>query len=153
MKSFADFKKSVASAVKKKEEKKPQKAMDAGARGCLVIISGKITGARHRVEKFQKGHIKFCGETALEFMDTGFSVCVKKLGTIGCTVRIMRKGIQLPHEINIHERHEVGLDPIAEVSMIEAPSEEPNESVAEEVVDSVLQKMADIETAEIKEEE
>ena len=37
--------------------------------------------------------------------------------------------------------------------MIEAPSEEPNESVAEEVVDSVLQKMADIETADIKEEE
>ena len=65
--------------------------MDAGARGCLVILSGKITGARHRVEKFQQGHIKFCGETALEFMDTGFSTAVKKLGTIGCTVRIMRK--------------------------------------------------------------
>ena len=114
-----------------------QNIMDAGARGCLIIISGKITGARHRVEKFQKGHIKFCGETALEFMDTGFSVCVKKLGTIGCTVRIMRKGVQLPHEINIHERHEVGLDPIAEVSMIEAPSEETAETEAEEVVDSV----------------
>jgi small subunit ribosomal protein S3 len=127
--------------------------MDAGARGCLVIISGKITGARHRVEKFQKGHIKFCGETALDFMDTGFSVCVKKLGTIGCTVRIMRKGIQLPHEINIHERHEVGLDPIEEVSMIEAPKEDSNETEAEVVVDSVLQKMADLETSETKEEE
>ena len=32
MKSFADFKKSVASIGKKKEERKPQKAMDAGAR-------------------------------------------------------------------------------------------------------------------------
>ena len=37
MKSFADFKKSVASAVKKKEEKKPQKAMDAGARGRRML--------------------------------------------------------------------------------------------------------------------
>jgi len=36
-----------------------QNIMDAGARGCLIIISGKITGARHRVEKFQKGQIKF----------------------------------------------------------------------------------------------
>ena len=130
-----------------------QNIMDAGARGCLVIISGKITGARHRVEKFQKGHIKFCGEPALEFMDTGFSTCVKKLGTIGCTVRIMRKGVQLPHEIKIHERHEVGLDPINEVSMIEAPPEVPSEVheevvAAEEVVDAVLQKIAAIETTE-----
>lgn len=54
-----------------------QNIMDAGARGCLVILSGKITGPRHRVEKFQKGHVKFCGETALEFMDTGFSTAVK----------------------------------------------------------------------------
>jgi hypothetical protein len=37
--------------------------------------------------------------------------------------------------------------------MIEAPSEEIVESEAEDVVDSVLQKMADIETADVKEEE
>jgi hypothetical protein len=37
--------------------------------------------------------------------------------------------------------------------MIEAPSEDSNESEAEEVVDSVLQKMADIETTDVKEEE
>ena len=95
-----------------------QNIMDAGARGCLVILSGKITGARHRVEKFQQGHIKFCGETALEFMDTGFSTAVKKLGTIGCTVRIMRKGVKLPHEVIILERHEVGLPALEEVAMI-----------------------------------
>ena len=83
--------------------------MDAGARGCIVILSGKITGARHRVEKFQKGHIKYCGETALQFMDVGFSTAVKKLGTIGCTVRIMRPGTKLPHEITIQERSESGL--------------------------------------------
>ena len=53
-----------------------QNIMDAGARGCIVILSGKITGARHRVEKFQKGHIKYCGETALELMDVGFSTAV-----------------------------------------------------------------------------
>ena len=83
-----------------------------------VILSGKITGARHRVEKFQQGHIKFCGETALEFMDTGFSTAVKKLGTIGCTVRIMRKGIKLPHEVTVLERHEAGLPALEQVAMI-----------------------------------
>ena len=93
-----------------------QNIMDAGARGCIVILSGKITGARHRVEKFQKGHIKFCGETALQFMDVGFSTAVKKLGTIGCTVRIMRPGTKLPHEIAIQERSESGLPDLVEAS-------------------------------------
>ena len=93
-----------------------QNIMDAGARGCIVILSGKITGARHRVEKFQKGHIKYCGETALQLMDVGFSTAVKKLGTIGCTVRIMRPGAKLPHEIAIQERSESGLPDLVEAS-------------------------------------
>jgi small subunit ribosomal protein S3 len=91
-----------------------QNIMDAGARGCIVILSGKITGARHRVEKFQKGHIKYCGETALQLMDVGFSTAVKKLGTVGCTVRIMRPGTKLPHEIEIQERSESGLPELVE---------------------------------------
>ena len=93
-----------------------QNIMDAGARGCIVILSGKITGARHRVEKFQKGHIKYCGETALQLMDVGFSTAVKKLGTVGCTVRIMRPGTKLPHEISIQERSESGLPDLVEAS-------------------------------------
>ena len=132
-----------------------QNIMDAGARGCLIILSGKISGARHRVQKFQKGHIKFCGETALEFMDEGFSTAVKKLGTIGCTVRIMRPGVKLPHEISIQDRAESGLGPIEEVSMLEIPDEEPEAPVvdeaaqadAEEVADNVVEKMAEIEAA------
>ena len=132
-----------------------QNIMEAGARGCLIILSGKISGARHRVQKFQKGHIKFCGETALEFMDEGFATAVKKLGTIGCTVRIMRPGVKLPHEISIQDRAESGLGPIEEVSMLEIPDEEPEAPVvdeaaqtdAKEVADNVVEKMAEIEAA------
>ena len=133
-----------------------QQIMDAGARGCLVILSGKITGARHRVEKFQQGHIKFCGETALEFMDSGFSTAVKKLGTIGCTVKIMRPGVKLPHEIIITERADSGLPPISEVAIFETSeddiegteSEDSLAPEADDVVDSVVEKMADIESKE-----
>ena len=138
-----------------------QQIMDAGARGCLIILSGKITGARHRVEKFQQGHIKFCGETALEFMDTGFSTAVKKLGTIGCTVRIMRPDAKLPHEIVITERADSGLPPLAEIAVFEVSEEEATEELAsvteqpeadaEGVVDSVVDMMAGIE--QTKEEE
>ena len=132
-----------------------QQIMDAGARGCLVVLSGKITGARHRVEKFQQGHIKFCGETALEFMDTGFSTAVKKLGTIGCTVKIMRPDAKLPHEIVITERADSGLPPLAKIAVIEASDEEAEQLVAateepegdaEGVVDSVVDMMAGIES-------
>ena len=43
-----------------------RRIMNAGARGCQVVIAGKLTGARHRTEKFTEGHIKYCGETARE---------------------------------------------------------------------------------------
>jgi small subunit ribosomal protein S3 len=136
-----------------------QSIMDAGARGCLVILSGKITGARHRVEKFQQGHIKFCGETALQFMDVGYSVAVKKLGTVGCTVRIMRPGVKLPHEVVIKDRHESGLPPLEEVAYIIAEEDvegeeetQDSEPDAEVVIDSAIEKMAEIETDEKEEE-
>ena len=47
-------------------------------------------------------------------MEVGFSTAVKKLGTVGCTVRIMRPGSKLPHESTIHERSESGLPELVE---------------------------------------
>ena len=35
------------------------------------------------------------------------AVSVKKLGTIGCTVEIMRAGTRLPHEISIFSDEEL----------------------------------------------
>ena len=40
-------------------------------------------------------------------MDHGYSQAVKKLGTIGVTVEIMRKGTKLPHEISIYSEEEL----------------------------------------------
>ena len=34
-----------------------QRIMDSGARGCQITIAGKLTGLRHRTEKFVSGHI------------------------------------------------------------------------------------------------
>ena len=101
--------------------------MQAGAKGVIVILSGKITGARHRTEKFIAGHIKYCGETALEHMDRGYAVGIKKLGTIGCTVAIMRPGTRLPHEITIYPKGEAPGDENTEVVEVEMPAEEVEE--------------------------
>ncbi len=79
-----------------------QRIMGAGAMGVIVEIAGKLTGQRKRREKFIAGHIKYCGETAYELMDTGYAQCKKKLGTIGCTVRIMKKDAVLPDHVKIY---------------------------------------------------
>ena len=78
-----------------------RRIMDAGAKGCQVIIAGKLTGARHRTEKFTQGHVKYCGETAREVMDIGYAVAKLKAGVLGVKVRIMKPDSKLPDEIKI----------------------------------------------------
>lgn len=78
-----------------------QRIMGAGAQGVIIEIAGKLTGQRKRREKFIAGNVKYCGETALELMDVGRAQCKKKLGTIGCTVRIMKKGAVLPDRVAV----------------------------------------------------
>ena len=99
--------------------------MEAGARGVLVTLAGKLTGSRNRTQKFIHGHIKYCGETAIQHMDKGYAVCIKKLGTIGVSVAIMRKGTKLPHEITIFSEEELRIR--AEESNSEEPAKEGSE--------------------------
>ena len=84
--------------------------MEAGARGVIITLAGKLTGSGNRTQKFVRGHVKYCGETALQHMDVGYSVCIKKLGTIGVTVAIMRKGTKLPHEISIYSEEQLRMN-------------------------------------------
>jgi len=78
-----------------------RRIMTSGAKGCQIIIAGKLTGARHRTEKFTQGHVKYCGETAKEVMDRGFAVAKLKAGVLGVKVGIMKPNAKLPDEINI----------------------------------------------------
>ncbi|MGC9307770.1 MAG: 30S ribosomal protein S3 [Thermoplasmatota archaeon] len=78
-----------------------RRIMGSGARGCQVIISGKITGSRHRTEKFTKGHVKYCGEVASQVMDEGIAVAKKKAGVLGVKVRIMKPDAKMPDEVEI----------------------------------------------------
>ncbi len=73
----------------------------AGAKGCQVILSGKLTGQRHRMEKFKSGHIKFCGEPKLKWIKEGFAVAKVKLGVIGVKVQIMDPKAKLPDDIEV----------------------------------------------------
>jgi small subunit ribosomal protein S3 len=81
--------------------------MEAGALGAEIVLSGKVTGARSRVEKFNRGYIKHNGEPAEEIVDHGVGTAVMKLGTIGVQVKIIPPGADLPDDFEIYEDVEV----------------------------------------------
>ncbi|MFW3145269.1 MAG: 30S ribosomal protein S3 [Thermoplasmatota archaeon] len=116
-----------------------RRIIDADVKGCQVKLCGKLTGQRHRTEKFKWGHIKFCGEPALTTMDRGYAIAKKKLGLIGVSVDIMRKDAHLPDEIIIKELPDLG--DIADIKggevPVEAPQEEAQRTEDEETVDEV----------------
>jgi small subunit ribosomal protein S3 len=78
-----------------------RRIMESGARGCQVILSGKLTGERHRTERFKAGTIKYCGEAALLHIAKGFAQARLKPGVIGVSVWIMRPTAKLPDEIHV----------------------------------------------------
>jgi small subunit ribosomal protein S3 len=80
-----------------------RRVMNAGAKGVIVIISGKLTGERARTEKFMAGYMKHCGEPAEELVDKGRAIAKTKPGVIGVTVKIMRPDVLLPDEIIIKD--------------------------------------------------
>jgi small subunit ribosomal protein S3 len=78
-----------------------RRIMESGARGCHIVIAGKLTGERHRTEKFKEGYIKFCGEPKLQFIRQGFAVAKLKPGVIGVKVEIMAPDARLPDETDV----------------------------------------------------
>ncbi len=80
-----------------------RRIMESGAKGCLVVIAGKLTGQRHRREKFKAGHIKYCGEPRNLWMDRGFASAKLKPGIIGVTVEIMDPLAKLPDDVEIKQ--------------------------------------------------
>src|SRR6056297_3007053 len=140
--------------------------MDAGALGAEIVLSGKVTGARSRVEKFNRGYIKHNGEPAEEVVDEGQGVAVMKLGTIGVNVKIIPPGAKLPDDFEIEEDAEVepveqaveseGVEELLEdepeevpdvskdADDVEVPDEEPSEVIDEEIVEEVVEESGDV---------
>lgn len=117
-----------------------ERIIDAGALGAEIVLSGKVTGARGRVEKFTDGYIKHNGEPAEEIVDRGKSVAVMKLGTIGVNVKIIPPDADLPDDFQIRE--DVDLSDVATSSgsqdvdeLIEEPSPDEAEGMPESVED------------------
>ena len=80
-----------------------RRVMESGALGCEVVLSGKLTGSRARVQKFTEGYVKHSGEPSETIVEKGFAIAVKKLGTIGVQVKIVPPGAKLPDQFEVLE--------------------------------------------------
>ena len=126
-----------------------RRIMRAGARGVEIVISGKISGERHRTQRFYDGYLKKAGEPALSLVSYGFAEAKLKPGMVGVKIRIMPPGVRLPDEIRfLEEEKKVEAKPTeeaqptaevqekvpeaVEVEPAETPPEEPQEAKSED---------------------
>ena len=66
-----------------------EKIMKAGAIGCEIVMSGKISGEKARTVRFIEGYLKKSGDTAVKDVLCGQATANPPLGTIGIKVSIM----------------------------------------------------------------
>ena len=104
-----------------------QRIMEAGAIGCEIVMSGKVSGQRSRRERFIAGYIKKCGEPSKRDVMKGFALANPKLGNIGVTVKIMFRRSELA--IKIPEK--VAEKPVEKKAPVK---EEPAQEVVQEIV-------------------
>lgn len=117
------------------------KIMKAGARGCEIIIAGKLGGEKSRTEKFYAGFVEKSGTR--EAVLKGTCVATPKLGNIGVKVFITLKD---PSRIRESPVEEPKKEPVKEEIKEEAkPEETSSEEKAEAVEEAVEEEEAIIE--------
>jgi small subunit ribosomal protein S3 len=76
-------------------------AINAGALGIEVVISGKIPSARAKSWRFYQGYLKKCGDIAITGVSIAYASAQIKTGTVGIQVRIMPPETKLPDDIKL----------------------------------------------------
>jgi small subunit ribosomal protein S3 len=118
-----------------------RRVMRAGAVGCEIIVSGKLSSRRARYQKFKQGIIAKTGEPADLFVDEADDRAVLKPGVIGIKVRIMRPEAKLPGVIKIKPPKPKKPE---EIELVKKPDEEGPTDEEQEVVEESLEGITDI---------
>jgi len=106
--------------------------MEAGAKGCEIEISGKLTSERARTEKFVAGTMIHTGDPAYELVRKGFDIAIKKLGVYGVSVRIIPPDVELPDEFKVKEVSKEELEALKAQVLGETPAESAEQVEAEQ---------------------
>ena len=64
--------------------------MEAGAKGCEVVVSGKLRGARAKSMKFTDGFMIHSGQPVRDFVDEAVRHVLLRQGVLGIKVKIMK---------------------------------------------------------------
>ncbi len=120
-----------------------RRILESGALGCEIDIAGKLTGPRKKTEKFVGGNMLHAGNPAMELVDDGFAIAIKKLGVIGCRVRLIRPTVKLPGRFKtvqatapqetVEKKPPSGIEEIVKAAPQEVEPEVKPEVVAEAV--------------------
>jgi len=114
-------------------------AMEAGALGVEIIISGKLRTDRARYEKFRAGYLPKSGEPPRRFMRKAELHVQLKPGVLGVKVNLIPPDAEFPDQVKVLEVEEEFEDEAEKELMEEAPissveTAEPEAAPAEEVV-------------------
>ncbi|KAL0250680.1 40S ribosomal protein S3 [Cryptococcus tetragattii IND107] len=64
--------------------------MESGAKGCEVVVSGKLRAARAKSMKFTEGFMVHSGQPARDFIDYAVRHVLLRQGVLGIKVKIMK---------------------------------------------------------------
>ncbi|KZV84180.1 ribosomal protein S3 C-terminal domain-containing protein [Exidia glandulosa HHB12029] len=64
--------------------------MESGAKGCEVVVSGKLRAARAKSMKFTDGFMIHSGQPSRDFVDSAVRHVMLKQGVLGIKVKIMK---------------------------------------------------------------
>jgi len=124
--------------------------MEAGAKGCEIEISGKLTSERARTEKFLAGTIIHTGDPAFSAVREGFDIAIKKLGVHGVKVRIIPPDVELPDEFIVKD---VEIKREEEKKEVSKDAEEAEKVESEEMGDEMDKEIESEERKEVNKDE
>ncbi len=76
-------------------------ALNSGAIGIEIKLSGKIPSSRARSWRVYGGYLKKCGDIAIEQVKKSYLTAKLKSGVIGIKISLMPSGIVLPDHVEI----------------------------------------------------
>ena len=115
-------------------------AMEAGALGIEIIISGKLRTDRARYEKFKTGYLPKSGEPPRKYMRTAELHVQLKPGTLGIKVSLLPPDAEFPDQVQVYKveeefEPETAGEMVEEKQVAEEKLVEPEVSPVEEQVE------------------
>ncbi|ORY32540.1 ribosomal protein S3 [Naematelia encephala] len=120
--------------------------MESGAKGCEVVVSGKLRAARAKSMKFTDGFMVHSGQPARDYVDYAVRHVLLRQGVLGIKVKIMKPfdpegkmgpAKNLPDVVNMVEPKPEGVieirsehkdPPVQPIAQAAAPQEAPQQS-------------------------